>query len=95
MTQEHDRAPAASLGFVSVPSLGVDRNCRTSQSCAAATNEATECMTELGVGTQLNIDDVCIGVVVEASGDRIFIKSDVFTGWAWKDEIREAMRSAT
>lgn len=62
---------------------------------AAATNEATECMPDLGVGTQLNIDDVCVGVVVQDSGDRILINSDVFTGWAWKDEIREAMRSAT
>jgi hypothetical protein len=50
---------------------------------------------DLVVGTTLNINDECVGTITRDDGERIFIESDVFTGWATKEEIVAAMRSVT
>jgi hypothetical protein len=58
---------------------------------------ATELMTgrSLGVGSLLNINDECIGRITAEDGERFYIDSDCFRGWATKAEIVEAIQSAT
>lgn len=46
------------------------------------------------IGTKININDECIGSVTRITDTHIFIKSDVFTGWATKKEITDAILSS-
>ena len=48
----------------------------------------------LEVGTRLNLNEECIGVITQATDDMIYIESEEFTGWATKQEIMEAIESA-
>jgi hypothetical protein len=43
------------------------------------------------VGMVLDINDECLGTVKELSGDRIYIDSECFRGWATMAEISQAI----
>ena len=45
------------------------------------------------VGMTLDINDECVGTVKQVAGDRIYIESDCFNGWATMAEISEAIQA--
>ena len=49
---------------------------------------------ELKVGTTININDECNGIITKETDDKIYIESECFTGWAMKKEILEAIDSS-
>jgi len=45
------------------------------------------------VGVQLNINDEGLGVIAKSTDAEVFIISDVFTGWATKAELADAIQN--
>jgi hypothetical protein len=45
------------------------------------------------VGMALSINDECAGKITRVASDKIYIESKVFTGWALKSEIADAIRA--
>ena len=66
----------------------VSSRCDEPEAFAAALGYA------LVVGATLDINEECVGVIVEETSEQIKIESKVFTGWATKAEIIEAINEA-